>query len=241
MKTPEEKFIFDIYWILREIKGELLMSSGSIIQYNLKNASKNSHLNEDKQIKLLNKLAQWQIISFETANKEESTVIIKVSNKKFEELYKLIENAVKSKMPFDQIIQLSEAHGKHFWEDSIQSFDVWRTIAGRDLKKLDKPTKIEVFYDENKSILTINGKKCQLPIAKNEDYLCAAMFESVIGEPIDWSIIYEKITRTEPTDTKKDKKMLQDTIERLHNRIEKTTNYKIKLFSWQEKTIKRNY
>jgi hypothetical protein len=99
------------------------------------------------------------------------------------------------------------------------------------------------FLDEE-SALKLGEKKCPLPPYKNEHFFCRAAFEQQINEPIDWSIIYEKMTGYygehfgKSKDTRENWHRVYDTMEAINKRVKELLNIE-KLFVWQEKTIKR--
>ena len=99
------------------------------------------------------------------------------------------------------------------------------------------------FLDEE-SVLKLGDKKCPLPPYKNEHFFCRAAFEHQINEPIDWSIIYEKMTGYygehfgKSKDTRENWHRVYDTMEAINKRAKELLDIE-KLFVWQEKTIKR--
>jgi hypothetical protein len=100
----------------------------------------------------------------------------------------------------------------------------------------------EVGFDETTSSIMMNGKRCALPAFKNESSLALAMFSRDIDESVDWSIIYREMTGSEAViGTKKNKKTLVDTINRLNGRIKKIFETEDKLISCENKSVKRNY
>ncbi len=102
--------------------------------------------------------------------------------------------------------------------------------------------KIE-FLDEE-SALKLGDKKCALPSYKNEHFFCRAAFEHQINEPIDWSIIYEKMTGYyeehfgKSKDTRENQRLVYDAMEAINKRAKEAWDIE-KLFVWREKTIKR--
>ena len=102
----------------------------------------------------------------------------------------------------------------------------------------------KVEFLDNESALKLGDKNCALPPYKNEHFFCRAAFEHQINEPIDWSIIYEKMTGYYEEHFGKSKDMREnwhrvyDSMEAINKRAKETLNIE-KLFVWQEKTIKR--
>lgn len=132
---------------------------------------------------------------------------------------------------------------KHFFENSIQEKDVNLNIKNRkeSIIKISLAEKI-IIFDETKPAILINEKVCPLPPAKNEDYFAKAMFRRPVGEFVDWSIIHQEITgKSESIGDKTDQRMVRDTMDRLNNRIQELLNTDDELFSWENKSIKRNY
>lgn len=98
------------------------------------------------------------------------------------------------------------------------------------------------FVDE-KAVLKFGETLIRLPPYKNEHYFCRVAFEYQPNEPIDWSIIFEKMTGSskeffgEPEATKKNWQKVYDTVKSLNKRLaQKGLN---RLFVWQDKTIRR--
>ncbi len=99
----------------------------------------------------------------------------------------------------------------------------------------------QIEYDETKSLILVAGKSCPLPPAKNEDYLAKAMFNRPIGEFVDWSLIYSEVTGSEVDDGIKNQKTIRDTMDRLNKRVQEIIGTAEELFTWQNKSLKRNY
>ena len=119
----------------------------------------------------------------------------------------------------------------------------FKTFYKKHLQEQKKQSgKIE-FLDEE-AILKLGDKKCALPPYKNEHFFCRAAFEHQINEPIDWSIIYEKMTGYyeehfgKSKDTRENQHRVYDAMEAINKRAKELLNIE-KLFVWQEKTIKR--
>jgi len=102
----------------------------------------------------------------------------------------------------------------------------------------------KVEFLDNESVLKLGDKKCALPPYKNEHFFCRAAFEHQINEPIDWSIIYEKMTGYyeehfgKSKDTRENWHRVYDTMEAINKRTKEVLDIE-KLFVWQEKTIRR--
>lgn len=149
---------------------------------------------------------------------------------------------------------------KLFQLENIQCLDSLGRFAGEEIKiKIDREL-FEKFYKkyshekktpngkveflDDEATLKLGDKKCSLPPYKNGHFFCRAAFEYQINEPIDWSIIYEKMTGYyekhygKPKDTKENRHQVFDTMRAINNRVEELLDIE-KLFVWQEKTIKR--
>ena len=111
------------------------------------------------------------------------------------------------------------------------------------LKLKDK----DIKFEDDKARLLIEGRIVELPPYKNEHYFCRAVFEYNANEPIDWSIIYEKVTGYyenffgKPSPSKRNWRIIYDVLTNLNKRIKETINTNDDLFVWQEKTVKRQY
>lgn len=102
-----------------------------------------------------------------------------------------------------------------------------------------------ILFDDEKVQILIGNKNCQLPPYRNEHYFCRAIFQHPINEFVDWSIIYENMDKVpegiNKTESRKEKRAVQDTVYLLNKRIKKVINTEDNLFTWKEKSIKRNY
>lgn len=105
----------------------------------------------------------------------------------------------------------------------------------------------KVIFNNHKAIIEIGNIIIQIPPNKNEHYFCRAMFVYKANKPIDWSVIYEKITGYykeffgKPQRTRQNWRIVYDAMDALNHRIRKAINTEDNLFTWQEKTVKRNY
>lgn len=103
----------------------------------------------------------------------------------------------------------------------------------------------DIKFDEGEGSIEIGGKKCFLPPFKNEHYFCQIMFKQKVRKPVDWLEIYERMTGNDEnyqeTLTREHWRSVYDTMIRINNRIKESFNTKDSLFTWQEKTVKRNF
>ncbi|MFA6295245.1 MAG: hypothetical protein WC666_02350 [Candidatus Paceibacterota bacterium] len=99
-----------------------------------------------------------------------------------------------------------------------------------------------VSFNDEQSIIQIGKKTCALPPFKNEHYFCQAMFSHLPNEPVDWSLIYKQMNGNHADIAdEKHKRTIQDTMYALNNRIKKTVNTDDALFTWENRTVKRNF
>lgn len=142
----------------------------------------------------------------------------------------------------------------HKFENSIQEkpIDLNHKIVQEAAKATGKTTQkinlksVTIDYDDDKATLTIGEKNVSLPPYKNEHYLYRAMAEHKKDEAVDWSIIWEKMAGYDtvpdkPEAKKEDWHTVYDAMNALNNRIKETINTDDNLFTWKEKTIRRNY
>lgn len=140
----------------------------------------------------------------------------------------------------------------HQFKNSIQEKNISLThkiveenVTLQMSKKNLKST--EIKYDDDKATLEIGNKKCQIPSYKNEHYLCRAMYEHGVNEVIDWSSVYQKMTGYyeayygKPQNSREHWRIVYDAMDALNKRVKEAVNTNDDLFTWQEKTIKRNY
>jgi hypothetical protein len=99
----------------------------------------------------------------------------------------------------------------------------------------------QIKFNDTEATIEVGDLQCPLPAYKNEHFFCRIMFQYLPQEPVDWSIVYEKITKTEAINKEKNKRMVQDTMYALNKRVKEVINTDDDLFTWQERTIKRNY
>ena len=105
----------------------------------------------------------------------------------------------------------------------------------------DQDLTIPVEFNDNDAVLIYQGKRCQLPPYKNEHFFCRAVFEYPKNEPVDWSVIFEKMTgygEDSIKGAKEESRKVYDSMEALNKRVEKVLGIK-NLFLWREKTVTR--
>jgi len=96
-----------------------------------------------------------------------------------------------------------------------------------------------ITFSENDSAIIVDGDACNLPPLKNEHDLCVVMFKHKVSKPVDWSVVYEKMTGDENFEGKW--RRVYDTMRRTNKRVMKCFNVEDELFGWQSLTIKRNF
>lgn len=126
--------------------------------------------------------------------------------------------------------------------------DNLRDQLSPEMVQPDKKIKLgeyKIKFDDAKPVIVIDGKECPLPPFKNEHYFCRAMFKYEIGEFIDWSQIYEDMSgileKLDKKDTGKHKRSVQDAMYAVNKRIKEIVGTDDELFTWKNKSIKRNY
>lgn len=231
--TPEEKFNQKMWWLLQQIKeADLLRSPEEPFEFLLR--EQKDAPPRDDQRKLVYKL--------------ENLKAIKISKQ-----FTYIDSGL-TKVIFKENASESEANGFHL--KILPKFD---EVYGELRKKAEKlqpkensapKTSLksqEIKFDDDKSLIQIGKQNIPIPPYKNEHYFCRAIFEHAINEPIDWSIVYEKMTGFheayygKPQKTEENWRIVYDTMRAINQRVKDTINTNDDLFTWQEKTIKRNY
>jgi len=99
----------------------------------------------------------------------------------------------------------------------------------------------KIEFDDNSATIKIGETSIVLPPFKNEHSLCRAMFEHLKGEPVDWSIVYERMEDIEPRNKIKDRKKIYDTVEALNSRVKKLLDTEDNFIILKENTLIRNY
>ena len=108
----------------------------------------------------------------------------------------------------------------------------------------------EVEFDSKKGIITVNGRSVVFPANGNEQSFCKIMFDTdnPVGIPVDWTTLSREIRGVDPmsTDASKEEmekwtRSVRDTMYAVNERVQKDLNTKDELFSWTEKSVKRNF
>ena len=100
----------------------------------------------------------------------------------------------------------------------------------------------KISFNDDQATISVGKHQCVLPPYKNEHFFCRAMFAHRANEPIDWSLVYKLMTggQEEVADAKY-RRTVQDTMYALNNRVKEVINTDDALFTWENRTIKRNY
>ncbi|MFA5126415.1 MAG: hypothetical protein WC465_00235 [Patescibacteria group bacterium] len=78
----------------------------------------------------------------------------------------------------------------------------------------------DISYDEDRKILIIGNEEILIDNSTNQDYLCKIMFKRGVGVPVYWVDIYEAIQGGhEPENDKKCKKIIEDTVYMVNNKV----------------------
>ena len=103
-----------------------------------------------------------------------------------------------------------------------------------------------IKFDEARSMISVDGKECQLPPQSHEAYLARAIFKRRIAEHVDWSLLYEEIVggsalRFGKEIQEKERRMVRDTKERFNNRICDFFHTDDELLTWRNMGLFRNF
>lgn len=114
--------------------------------------------------------------------------------------------------------------------------DFYTKLTGKT--EMPQPLIYKAEFLPKKSALKVGDKLISLPPYKNEFDLCRVMFQSVIGEPVDWSLVYEEMSKKDEPDEKA-KKRIYDACSAVNERLQEFGFPE--LFIWEAKTIRRAY
>ncbi len=121
-----------------------------------------------------------------------------------------------------------------------QKFEkLYKEYEPTELKGKVNLKKDHVKFLEDKSTIVVGDLECPLLPYKNEFYLCKVMFNQKVNTPISWDFIYKETTGDEGP--KNEWRSVYDTMRKVNKRFMQKFNIDYKLFSWQNKTIKRNF
>jgi hypothetical protein len=99
-----------------------------------------------------------------------------------------------------------------------------------------------ISFNDEKAELKVGVSICAMPPFQNEHFFCRSMFKYNVDEPVDWSAVYQEMTGSPETiGDNKNKRTVQDTMYAINNRIKADLNTEDNLFTWKNKSIKRNF
>jgi hypothetical protein len=102
-----------------------------------------------------------------------------------------------------------------------------------------------VSFSDNEAAIYVGKTKCQLPAFRNEHFFCRSIWNHLVNEFVDWDIIFENMGDSIIADNKneaiKNKRSLRDTVYALNKRIKEVVGTDNNLFTWKDKSVKRNY
>lgn len=256
--TPQEKFEREVWWLLREIQKESFVAPvGKPLEFDLRVQRGKQKLkpdeerpNEETQRRILYKLRDEKIIKVErrpdvfdylgtTLGKPLPVEFyITILQSKFDQAYQSFEKKFGHSKPEKTPIPLKIVSMPKLTITGLRSE---KTAPDIKLKKI-KLNSASVIFNDEKAMLAIGKQICSLPPFKNEHYFCRAMFSRPVKEPVDWSLIYQEMTGGhEEMPDPKNKRTVQDTMYALNNRIKEVANTDDALFTWENKSIKRNF
>jgi len=125
-------------------------------------------------------------------------------------------------------------------KDGVSLRDIDST-AKKLLKQKVRLISQKVEFDDDTTTINIEKHKIPLPAFKNEHYFCREMFQYKVEEPVDWSIVCQRMDASKEIPDKGKMKPLQDTMYRVNNRVKEIIGTDDDLFSWENKSIKRNF
>ena len=140
-----------------------------------------------------------------------------------------------------EIAPLTEESEQKLFAERRRLEDKWYGHENTEKPKIELAKQIVVFNDDETN-LEIGKQKCALPPFKNEHYFCRAMFQYKPQESVDWSQVYKAMAGDEEViGDKSNMRTVQDTMYALNTRIKKVINTDDNLFTWENRSIKRNF
>jgi hypothetical protein len=119
--------------------------------------------------------------------------------------------------------------------------------GNEDISRKDKFSLLNqcIEFSNESAVIHIGKTEVQLPPYKNEYYLCQVAWEHGIKEPIDWSLIHEKMTGDPESVFQGSSKELWRTVyhamRAINKRVKEKCGTNDELFHWQDKTVFRDY
>lgn len=246
MIIEDEQFKYAIWWVLKEIQEHALATpEGRHIEFECEQSNDPSiprPTNQAKAVKLLAKEGAIEIKSDFCPPTEVST------------LYK--PNPFFNHTSSISSAEITGSHTKFsdkrtFWLFVLQpKFDeLYKKFqeVSSETEAGNKASIISVIFNDEEANLVVDGNVVPLPSFRNEHYLCRAMWRYPMDEFVSWDTIYQEISGYyeqqfgKPSSKRETWRIVYDAMERLNKRINEVTGTKDDLFSWSEKTIKRNF
>ncbi len=141
----------------------------------------------------------------------------------------------------DEIVKLTKNNEQKLFAERRRLEDKWYGHENTEKPKIELANQTIVFNDDETNI-EIGKQKCALPPYKNEHYFCRAMFQYKAAEFVDWSQVYKAMVGGEEViGDKANMRTVQDTLYALNTRIKKVVNTDDNLFTWENRSIKRNF
>lgn len=126
-------------------------------------------------------------------------------------------------------------------KDKVRKMEILHKYEDKKTTKSYDLNNANVSFDDSKATIHIDELEIPLPEYAKEHYLARSIFKRRVGEPIDWSIVYQEM-QAKNTDDLPDAnnwRYVYDACNDINKRIREVTKTKQKLFEWSNKTIKR--
>lgn len=123
----------------------------------------------------------------------------------------------------------------------VNELNVERTTANTKERAQISLGSHKVIFSHKKASIAVGDRTIRLPPQKNEYDLCGVMFKHPLNTPVDWSAVYQQMMGLGELPDKKSSRTVQDTMYRVNNRIKEEIGTEDNLFSWDNKSIKRNF
>ena len=142
----------------------------------------------------------------------------------------------------------SEAGAFVYYLRPTRSFDRFYAETCATLISTEAMTLVgkAVSYDKRMYAIIVDGVSLPLAVGRHESTLAESIFVRKIGEPVDWTTLYEEMTGVDPfglgkTERGKCLVMLRDTKNRLNERVCEFFHTPDKLLAQKEQTFLRNH
>jgi len=151
-----------------------------------------------------------------------------------------------SHIPHEQIQKIQIVGGKMEVNAKLAPLEFKEPKEKQSFRKISLKS-VQISYDDDEPAIKIGKQNVALPPYKNDHYFCRTIFEHTANEPVDWSVLYEKMTGYykayygKPQQTRENWRLVYDAMRSVNTRVKELLKTEDNLFTWQEKTIKRNY